>query len=107
MPPAPVPNKIGAQQDTLYETIDCINQIVGELDDLNASLTGQIRQKNYLNFKEAADYLGMSQSELEVLIKEKGANIPYLKTDGTYIFHRAALDAWLSTAGQKEYQIYD
>lgn len=57
-----------------------------------------ISRKQIYNITDAANYLGISQFELESIVENKDSGIPYVKVNDKYIFNKDALDKWMSTA---------
>jgi len=71
------------------------NRIIEKLDNIERMLTEQnILQKEVLNFNEACQYLGLSQSHLYKLTSSK--SIPHFCPQGKRLyFKRLELDEWL------------
>lgn len=65
-------------------------------NSLNYFYNGSAEDK--FNLSQAADYLGISQSQLLELATLDDSGIPHVKIDGIYIFNRNAIDNWLQTA---------
>ena len=88
------------------------NRIIEKLDNIERMLTEQnILQKEVLNFNEACQYLGLSQSHLYKLTSSK--SIPHFCPQGKRLyFKRLELDEWLlrnrtSTADEIQQQAAD
>jgi len=88
------------------------NRIIEKLDNIERMLTEQnILQKEVLNFNEACQYLGLSQSHLYKLTS--GKSIPHFCPQGKRLyFKRLELDDWLlrnrtSTSDEIEQQAAD
>lgn len=71
------------------------NRILEKLDTIERMLTEQnMLQKEVLNFNEACQYLGLSQSHLYKLTSKK--SIPHFCPQGKRLyFKRTELDEWL------------
>ncbi len=72
-----------------------MDQILKQLDELKALITGQtLLLKDVLNFSEACQYLNISESHLYKLTSRK--QIPHFCPQGKKLyFNRHELDGWL------------
>lgn len=78
-----------------------IEYVGDQLKELNEKDHGI---KNIMYMTEAANYVGLTFNDFKTLIEEKKTNIPYVKVNNLYIFHKESLDEWLQN-GQKTYEI--
>ncbi len=84
-------NQLSKVAEQLYNNTQFIGS---EISRINSSIKEvQAKEKNILSYSEVANYLGITEATLNRLINE--TDIPYLKVDNRYIFHKAPLDAWL------------
>lgn len=81
-----------AYNDTQIVSME-ISRINGAIKELSS------KEKTVLTYSEVANYLGVNDKVLDNLIKK--TDIPYLKVDNRYIFHKTPLDAWLLNSANK------
>ena len=58
-----------------------------------------IEERSNLNFREAAEYLRISETTLINIVLNKESKIPHMKIDKDYIFNKEALDKWVQESG--------
>lgn len=57
------------------------------------------KDKTYYSWSETVNYLGITDKDLQKLLEQ--SDLPYLKVNERYIFHKAPLDAWLLNKANK------
>ncbi|WP_366923116.1 hypothetical protein MFMK1_003608 [Metallumcola ferriviriculae] len=83
-----------------------LQEVASEIKNLRKDLSKAESEDSYMYLKGAADYLGLPQNGLELLLQQGKIDIPYIEQDGIYIFYKEALDEWMRNLKQEEYHIY-
>lgn len=78
-------SSIGSSIGQLSYTIKEINNNTKEID------------KDLMNMKEAASYLGTSETNLFYSIQNKSITVPYTMIEGNQMFSKKAIDKWIET----------
>lgn len=86
-----IANEIQKVFNQVYTTTQSIETGLSKVESALNSLEG--RENSTFSWGETVKYLNISDKELQRFIEQ--TDIPYIKVNDRYIFHKASLDAWV------------